>query len=397
MLKISIIGLGYVGLPVALSISKKFPTVGYDVNNKRIETLKKKNDYNNEFKLNDFKNKKIKFSKNSSDLKKCNFYIICVPTPINQKKNPDLSFINKSIITISKFIKKGDIIVIESTVYPGVTHNASKYLELVTKLKNNKDFFMCYSPERINPGDKEKKLKNINKIFAVETGNKDIITKIKSVYKLISKKLIFSKNIKEAETAKAIENTQRDLNIALFNEILMMSNKLNLNFNEIIRLASTKWNFLKFRPGLVGGHCLPVDPYYLAYASKQKKFRARTLLAGRLTNNSMKKFVINYIKNEFLNFRSSSKIRILIIGLSYKYGVADLRNSLNLEIYQEIKKLYSNTFFYDPFLKNSSFISKEKEFEFAIFLSYGKKYKLLYDKLKNNSKIIIIDPFRYFK
>jgi len=270
MIKICVMGLGYVGLPVALGISSKFETLGFDISEKRIKELSEKYDSNKEYYKKDFIGKKITFSNKTKDLEGSNVYIICVPTPIKKNNLPDLSFIKKSISIISTYIKSKDIIVLESTVYPGVTEHFAKFLELKTGLKNNKDFYLCYSPERINPGDKTKKIKDINKIFAINTSNKSILLRIKKIYKLISKKIIFSKKIKEAETAKAIENTQRDLNIALFNEILILSQKINLDFKEIIKLAETKWNFIKYQPGLVGGHCLPVDPYYLSYIAKKK-------------------------------------------------------------------------------------------------------------------------------
>ena len=258
---------------------------------------------------------------------------------------------------------------------------------------------MCYSPERINPGDNSKKLNDINKIFAIEKKEKNILKKIKSIYKYISKNLIFSKNIKEAETAKAIENTQRDLNIALFNEILILSNKLNLNFNEIVRLASSKWNFIKFLPGLVGGHCLPVDPYYLSYIASKNKFKTRTLLAGRETNNFMKIFVENIVLNKIKSLKFIKKDKILLVGMSYKYGVNDLRNSLNIEIFKKFKKKHKNTFIYDPFInfkKNKIKIDKPDMYKLIIFLSKGKLYSDLFKKIKKNKKINILDPFYYY-
>ena len=219
------------------------------------------------------------------------------------------------------------------------------------------------------------------------------------MYKLISKKIIFSKYISEAETAKAIENTQRDLNIAFFNELLILSDKMKLNFNEIIRLASTKWNFLKFKPGLVGGHCLPVDPYYLAYIAKKRNFKMEVALAGRSMNNLMKNYVLkkfNLFKKEKL-FRKNRSI--LIVGLSYKYGVSDLRNSLNLEIYNEIKKSFPKTKFYDPFVsKNKRLnVNFSKSYNLVIFLSEGRIFKKLFNKIKNKKEINILDPFRYYE
>jgi UDP-N-acetyl-D-galactosamine dehydrogenase len=398
MTKICVIGLGYVGLPVALGISSKFETLGFDISKKRINELNVKFDSNKEYSKSDFANKKIIFSNKKKYLKDSNVYIICVPTPIKKNKLPDLSYIKKSISMLSNYLNSKDIVILESTVYPGVTEYFAKFLELKTGLKNNKDFYMCYSPERINPGDKTKKIKNIDKIFAIKTDNKIILSKIKKIYKLISKKLIFSNKIKEAETAKAIENTQRDLNIAFFNEILILSRKINMNFNEIIKLAATKWNFIKFQPGLVGGHCLPVDPYYLSYIASKNNFRTNTLLSGRSTNNYMKNYVISeilkYIKEN--NLKNNSKI--LILGISYKYGVSDLRNSLGLEIFNKIKKKYKNTNYYDPFvnIKNKyTNIKNLKNFKLLIFLSSGKKYKPVFKRATKNN-LLILDPFKYF-
>jgi len=391
-------GLGYVGLPVALGISSKFETLGFDISEKRIKELSEKYDSNKEYYKKDFIGKKITFSNKTKDLEGSNVYIICVPTPIKKNNLPDLSFIKKSISIISTYIKSKDIVVLESTVYPGVTEHFAKFLELKTGLKNNKDFYLCYSPERINPGDKTKKIKDINKVFAINTSNKSILLKIKKIYKLISKKIIFSKKIKEAETAKAIENTQRDLNIALFNEILILSQKINLDFKEIIKLAETKWNFIKYQPGLVGGHCLPVDPYYLSYIAKKNKFKTNTLLSGRSTNNNMKNYVSNKILKCIKKKKLNNKAKILILGISYKYGVSDLRNSLGLKIFNKIKQKYKNTHFYDPFvnIKNKyTNIKNLKNFKLIVFLSSGKKYKPLFrNAIKNN--LLILDPFNYF-
>ena len=293
MLKICVLGLGYVGLPICIELSKTFKTIGFDVSKNRVNTLAKGKDINNEYNKKDLIKKNLKFSFKIQDARDCNFFIICVPTPIKKSKLPDLIYIEKSFNLISKIIKKNDIVVLESTVYPGVTEKFTKKLENKTNLINNKDINICYSPERINPGDKKKNLNNINKILAYEGNNKKIKIKLNNVYKKISKKIIFSKNIKEAETAKSIENIQRDLNIALFNEILIICNKLKLNFNEVIRLASTKWNFLKFNPGLVGGHCLPVDPYYLTHIANKNGYKSKVTLSGREINNFMKKYVID--------------------------------------------------------------------------------------------------------
>ena len=396
MLKICVIGLGYVGLPICLKLAKNFKTVGFDINTKRINSLKNQIDLNHEFKKKDLKKKNLIFSKEIRDLDKCNFYIICVPTPITNSKLPDLRYIEESFKLLSKILKKGDIIILESTVYPGVTETFAKKLEKKTKLRNNRDFSICYSPERINPGDKKNNLNQINKILAYEGESQKVKTLLKNVYKKICKKLIFSKNIKEAETAKGIENIQRDLNIALFNEILIICNRLNLDFNEVIRLASTKWNFINFSPGLVGGHCLPVDPYYLTYIAKKKGYKSKVTLSGRYVNNYMKKYVIDFA--DFYLRKSQikkNKIKICIVGLTYKYGVSDIRNSQKIEIFKHFKKKFKQTKCFDPFFKSADNLkfNELKKYNFFIFLSKGKKFSNianLVDKKK------IIDPFFYY-
>ena len=401
MLKICVIGLGYVGLPICLKISKKYDTVGFDTNNRRISYLKKSIDENKEFKKKDFINKKIFFTKKIYNLKNCNFFIICVPTPIKKSKLPDLNSVKKSFELISSVLKKNDIIVLESTVYPGVTKNFSKKLEIKTNLKNNKDFFVCYSPERINPGDKKNELTKINKIIGYEGTNSEIKNKLRKIYSNLCKNLIFTNKINEAETAKGIENIQRDLNIAFYNEVLLICNKLNINFNEVIRLAATKWNFIKFSPGLVGGHCLPVDPYYLTYAASKKKYKSKVTLAGRTINNSMKKYVMEIIKKKINKFsqKNKSKIKIIVLGLTYKYGVSDTRNSQKLEIFNYLKKNYKNTIAYDPYLNNIKFKSVNNNLhknDYFLFLSKGKKFKNLFNKISKNSINKIIDPFFYY-
>tara|TARA_B100000575_G_C23054918_1_gene607276 strand:- start:280 stop:1245 length:966 start_codon:yes stop_codon:yes gene_type:complete len=319
-----------------------------------------------------------------------------VPTPITNSKHPDLKYINKSFLLLSKILKKGDIIVLESTVYPGVTEEFVKKLEKKTKLINNKDFSTCYSPERINPGDKERNLNNINKILAYEGNNKKVKILLTSVYKKICKKLILSKNIKEAEMAKGIENIQRDLNIALFNEILIICNKLKLNFNEVIRLASTKWNFINFTPGLVGGHCLPVDPYYLTYIAKKRGYKSKVTLSGRFVNNYMKRYVIDFANFFIKKSRiKKHKIKICVIGLTYKYGVADIRNSQKIQILKYFRKKFKFTKGFDPFLKSSDRLdnSELKKYDFFIFLSKGRKFENIANLLDKRK---IIDPFFYY-
>jgi len=400
-----IIGLGYVGLPLALEIAKKYETVGFDINKKRIKTLKKKIDLNNNLKKENFLNKKIIFTNQLDKIRNCNFFIISVPTPVYKNKTPNLEPLELSVRNLSKIIKRNDIIVIESTVYPGVTEKLTRYIENKTKLIENKDFFIVYSPERINSGDKKNTLRKIDKILAFKIKNKEAKIKILKIYSCISKSLIYTSGIKEAETAKVIENIQRDLNIALMNEILIICEKLKINYSEVLRLAKTKWNFINFIPGLVGGHCLPVDPYYLSNIAKKNRINLNVTLAGRKTNDQMEVFVINFLK-KLLNIKKKrlKNTNILIVGLTYKYGVSDMRNSLNFNIFQKVKELYKKTDGYDPFVNENikkkfkilSNIKNIKSYDAILFLSKGKKFHNLFRKLKKINKQFLLDPFRYY-
>ena len=393
MLKPCVIGLGYVGLPILLNLSKKIKTIGFDINKKRILDLKNSRDTFNEFKKRDFIKKKFFFTSDIFKAKSANFFIVAVPTPISKSKYPDLSHLKKVSDNISKILKKGDIIFFESTVYPGVTNNLCKViLEKKSKLIEGKDFFIGYSPERVNPGDKNHSLKKIDKILAYP--HKYKIKNIIGLYKNLAKKIIFTKNIEEAETAKVIENIQRDVNIGLMNEIFTVCKKLNINFYNVLNLAATKWNFIKYKPGLVGGHCLPVDPYYLSYISKVNKFDTKIILAGRSINNSMKKNIYTEI-NKLINKKIFKNKKILLCGLTYKENVADLRNSMQLEIFKKLKKNKKNIFGFDPILnkdiaKKFNLISKDKDFKkFDIYIVLT-NHSLIKKKLKklNNNKFI---------
>ncbi len=402
-----IIGLGYVGLPITLNLAKRFLTYGFDTNKERIENLKNKIDVNRECKSKKFNNiKKIIFTNKIKDIKKCNFFILCLPTPIHKNKKPDLINLNDAIKIISKILKKNDIIFIESTVFPGVTEHYKNYLEKKTNLINNKDFFIGYSPERINPGDKKYILKNITKVVAIETKNKKVLKKIYEIYNKVSKKLIRSKDIKAAETAKVIENVQRDLNIALMNEILIICKKLKINFNEVIRLAKSKWNFINFKPGLVGGHCLPVDPYYLSTIAKKNNFKTEVTLAGRKINDGMLNYIIKEL-NYFLNKKNKSlkNSKIMIVGLTYKAGVADMRNSLNFKIFKKIKKYNNKIYGCDPFVtKNIKItygihnnVKKNINYDAVLFLSYHEIFKKIFKNIAStNNRNKILDPFNYY-
>ncbi len=408
-IKPCIIGLGYVGLPVFLQIQKKFLTIGYDKNLHRIKTLNNKIDSNKEYNKKDLilKNKSF-FTNDINKIRNSNFFIVTVPTPIDKKNNPDLSFLENVSKLISKNLKKGDIVIYESTVYPGTTkYLINKYLNKNSKLIEGIDYFVGYSPERVNPGDNKHSISKIKKIISFNTKSKKINKKIFNVYKSITKNLVFSSSIESAETAKVIENIQRDLNIALINDILLFTEKMNFDFNEVIRLASTKWNFLKFNPGLVGGHCLPVDPYYLSYIAKKNNIKLKTLLAGRDVNSYMKTFINDKIINSINDFKKLNKRGpyLAICGLTYKSDVADIRNSLALEIYLKIKKKHKLIIGYD-YVCNDLISSKYKilkkinkiknKIDIAIFLVNHKKNKNLYSFLKKRGKKIL-DPFNYYK
>lgn len=405
-IKPCVIGLGYVGLPLILNLSKKFDCVGFDIDKRRIKTLKEKKDLNKEFNSKDFLGKKIYFTHNSDELVNSNFFIICVPTPVNKDKKPDLDNLDQAIKLISKKLKKDDIIFIESTIYPGLTEKYKLILEKKSDLKENKDFFLGYSPERVNPGDKIHTINNINKIVSIGTKNTIVKKKILSVYKMVSKKIIYSKSIKSAETAKVIENIQRDLNIALMNEILLICKKLKINFKEVVRLAETKWNFMKFYPGLVGGHCLPVDPYYLSSIAKKNKIDAAVILSGRKVNDDMFYFILKELK-KFLKFNNKtlSKSKILLIGLSYKPGIADMRNSINFKIYKFLMKYTYKVVAFDPFVTNDfkikygilDKINKKIDYDAILFLSKSKKFEKEFKQLNTNkNKSKIVDPFEYY-
>ena len=397
MINVCVIGLGYVGLPILINLSKKFKTIGYDINKQRIEDLKKGKDLFNEFRKKTLKKSKINFTNSINLIKKSNIFIITVPTPINKKKQPDLTHLKDVCNKLSKIIKKKDIIIFESTVYPGLTNDfCIPLIEKNNNLKEGVDFYVGYSPERVNPGDKIHSLKNINKILAYPHNylKKELI----KVYSLISKKIILSNNIRETETAKVIENIQRDVNIGLINEFYLVCKRLNLDFNNVINLASSKWNFIKFKPGLVGGHCLPVDPYYFSFISKKNKLNTKITLAGRTINNLMTTVVKKEITEKLKKIDPQKNKKILFCGLTYKKNVADLRNSLGLKIFQSLKKNNKKMRGYDPLLnnliskKNNLVISlKEfKSFDIYILVTNHSIISKNLKKLNKNKTIINI-------
>ena len=392
-----IIGLGYVGLPLFVSLKKKFQIVGYDSNVTRVKELNNYIDRNREFKKKDLKLQKNSLvTHNPVDIKHSNFFIVTVPTPIKKNKYPNLEYIKSAFSTIAKYIKQNDIVILESTVYPGTTLKICK--NIIQKKNRNTNFFIGYSSERINPGDKIHSINNIPKVVSID-GNKKIISSVKNVYKNVSKKIVFTKKINEAELSKLIENTQRDLNIGLMNEIMILCEKANLDFNEVIRLANTKWNFLKFKPGLVGGHCLPVDPYYLSYYAKKLRFNTQITLAARKTNNFMEQFILKKIILELKKMDKNKTKKIVVMGLTYKSDVPDYSNSLAVNIYKKLKKFNNNIKAYDPiieksFIKANKISNNLKEVMkseiFIVLVKHKQINKAI--KLTKKNKKIIIDP-----
>ncbi len=366
--KICVIGLGYVGLPLAVAFSKKFKVVGYDVNKMRVEELKRNYDKTNEIEKEKLKkNKNLIFINNISDIKNIDFFVITVPTPIKNKK-PDLKMIIEATKLVAKKIKKKNFVVYESTVYPGVTEDiCSKIIENKSKLKLNKDFYIGYSPERINPSDKKRTIEKITKVTS--GSNKYSADYIDKVYKqVITAGTYKAKSIKIAEAAKVIENTQRDLNIAFVNELGIIFNKLNINLNDVLKTAETKWNFLNFKPGLVGGHCIGVDPYYLTYKSRKEGYYPKTILSGRKINDQMAKYIAKDFQKKIFNNRNLSSKKILILGYTFKEDCNDIRNSKVFDLFQALNKKHHIIHIYDPHVIKS-------ELNKSIKLGFKKKTK----------------------
>ena len=357
---ISISGLGYVGLPVAVAFSKNnYKTIGYDINKKRVNELLKNEDITGEVPKKDLEKSDITFTSNYEDLSKANFHIITVPTPIDKFNKPDLSLIECACAQIGKILKKNDIVIIESTVYPGVTEEiAVPIIEQNSNLKFNIDFFMGYSPEIINPADKNYKFENIKKV--VSASNNKTLQILEEVYGSVVKAGIYkASSIKVAEAAKVIENTQRDLNIAFMNELVKIFDALNISTNEVLEAASTKWNFLPFKPGFVGGHCIGVDPYYLIHKSQQAGIIPDLLMSVRKINDGMSIYfsqrILKLLNEKNINFNHS---KILLLGLSFKENCPDIRNSKIIDLINELKSFNVLLDVFDPIV-NSGEVKKE--------------------------------------
>jgi UDP-N-acetyl-D-galactosamine dehydrogenase len=353
-LKIGVIGLGYVGLPLAVEFGKKYQTLGFDINQARVKDLLAGHDVTLEVSDEELKDAPfMSYSYTVDDLKNCNVYIVTVPTPIDEHKQPDLTPLVKASEMLGKVLNKGDIIIYESTVYPGATEEVClPEVERVSGLTFNKDFFAGYSPERINPGDKEHRVTNILKVTSGSTP--EITETVDQLYKsVITAGTHKASSIKVAEAAKVIENTQRDVNIALINELSIIFNKLDIDTLEVLEAAGTKWNFLPFRPGLVGGHCIGVDPYYLTHKAQSVGYQPEMILAGRRLNDGMGEYVVSQLVKSMLKKRIHvDGANVLVMGLTFKENCPDLRNTKVVDIVSELKEYNVNVDIMDPWCSN---------------------------------------------
>jgi UDP-N-acetyl-D-galactosamine dehydrogenase len=401
--KIAVIGLGYVGLPIALAFAKKVKVIGFDINEKRVNMMKKGIDPSNELTKADFKGADITFTHKLEELKEANFFIIAVPTPIDEHNLPDLKPLIGASTTVGKVLKKGDYVVYESTVYPGCTEDdCIPVLEEHSKLKFVKDFKVGYSPERINPGDKEH---TITKILKIVSGcDKESLENIAKTYEIIVEPGTHrASSIKVAEAAKIIENTQRDVNIALMNELSIIFSRLGINTYDVLEAAGTKWNFLKFFPGLVGGHCIGVDPYYLTYKAEALGYHARVINSGRYVNDSMGFYVAKTtVKKIIAAGKNISKSKVLVMGATFKEDVSDIRNSKVADIVKELKSFGVKVEIVDPHADNEELMheygfglnKQGKGYDGVIVAVNHKEYKTLdekYFKSVLSNKGVLVD------
>jgi len=362
--KLAVIGLGYVGLPIALEFARKISVIGFDISEKKVEMMKQGIDPSNELEKEAFEGCDIVFTTSLEVLSEASFFIVAVPTPVDEHNVPDLVPVKKASETIGKVIKKGDYVVFESTVYPGCTEeDCLPLIEKISGLKNKIDFKLGYSPERINPGDTVHTLPNVVKV--VSGCDAESLEEIAKVYELVVKAGVHrASSIKVAEAAKIIENTQRDLNIALMNELSVIFNKMNINTYEVLEAAGTKWNFLRFFPGLVGGHCIGVDPYYLTYKAKAIGYHPEVILAGRNINDAMGKYVARNVLQHIIRNNGDVKAsRVLIKGVTFKENVSDIRNSKVADVVRELKAFYVNVDVEDPYADSDEL---EHEYGFGL-------------------------------
>ncbi|PPD05261.1 MAG: GDP-mannose dehydrogenase [Methylobacter sp.] len=383
--KISVVGLGYVGLPVAVEFGKSQQVIGFDINPVRIEELNKGIERTNEVEPEELAKANILYTCQPDDLKKADFHIVAVPTPVNHAKQPDLSPVIKASITVGKQLKKGDIVVYESTVYPGATEeDCIPVLERESGLKWGEDFNVGYSPERINPGDKVHTFKTITKVVSGDT--QETLDIVAAVYSsVVTAGVHKAATIKVAEAAKVIENTQRDLNISLMNELALIFNKMNIDTRDVLAAASTKWNFLPFDPGLVGGHCIGVDPYYLTYKAAVLGYTPQVILAGRSINDSMGSFIASQTIKQLINNGICVKgSTITVLGFTFKENVPDIRNTRVIDIYRELTEYGVNVQVFDPMADSHEIVE-----EYGVHLTEE-------DALKPAQAVMLAVPHQYF-
>ncbi len=412
---ITIIGLGYVGLPLAVAFSKKYDVIGFDINNERIKELKKGYDRTLEVSEEELKEaiekNNIKFTSSLEDIKDANIYIVTVPTPIDSHKNPDLTPLIMASRSVGRVLKRGDIVIYESTVYPGCTEEVCvPELERESGLKFNKDFFVGYSPERINPGDKEHTVTKIKKVTSGSTP--EIAKEIDELYSsIIEAGTHLASSIKVAEAAKVIENAQRDINIAFVNELARIFDMLNIDTLDVLEAAGTKWNFLPFRPGLVGGHCIGVDPYYLAYKAKEIGYHPEIILAGRRTNDNMGIFVANKVIKLLIHKGHTIKgSKVLVLGITFKENCPDIRNSRVIDVVNELKDFGVDVDVVDPWADKEE-VKREYGFELkdnpdlrdyngVVLAVSHNEFKDIENELKhiksNNNNLVIYDIKGFF-
>jgi UDP-N-acetyl-D-galactosamine dehydrogenase len=370
--KLSVIGLGYVGLPIALEFSRKVSVVGFDIREDRVELMRQRIDPSGELPPEDFDGCDITFTSDPEVLRSCQFHVVAVPTPIERHKLPDLTPLIRASETVGRILKKGDYVVYESTVYPGATEeDCVPILEMLSGLKMGPGFKVGYSPERINPGDKEHTLTTVIKIVSgCDSESLDVIAK---TYELVVKAGVHrAPTIKVAEAAKIIENSQRDINIAFMNELSLIFNRMKINIYDVIEAAGTKWNFLKFYPGLVGGHCIGVDPYYLTYKAEEYRFHARVINAGRYVNDSMGFYVAKQtVKKMIAAGKNILQSKVLVMGITFKENVSDLRNSRVADVVTELKQYGVTVDVVDPYVNSDDL---KHEYGFGLAPAPGKDY-----------------------
>ena len=370
--KLAVIGLGYVGLPIALEFAKKLSVIGFDINDDRVELMKQGIDPSHELTRESFEGCDIVFTNSLDVLRDANFFVVAVPTPVDDHNVPDLIPVQKASQTIGKVIKKGDYVVFESTVYPGCTEeDCLPIIEKLSGLKSITDFKLGYSPERINPGDKKHTLANVVKVVA--GCDHESLNEIAHVYELVITAGVHkASSIKVAEAAKIIENTQRDLNIALMNELSIIFDMMNINTYEVLEAAGTKWNFLKFQPGLVGGHCIGVDPYYLTYKARKLGYGSQVILAGRNINDDMATYVARKIIQHIIRYNGDVKTsKVLIKGATFKENVSDIRNSKVADMVKELKSFYINVDVEDPYADSDQLVH---EYGFGLSKDVSNEY-----------------------